>query len=963
VRLGAFPPDAPFLPSLAKLWLADTAQDKSDGLIILPSRRAAMSLAGAFLGQSGGRALLLPRIIAIGAIDEAGLSLAGALETPLAIAPLQRQAILARLILARGGRDGAPQTLSAAWALAADLAKLLDEADYAEVDLAAALPDIVAAELAAHWQTTLDFLGIITQAWPAILAEMGMVNPASRQRALLDAQAAAWAENPPAHRVWLVAREANPAVARLARRVAGLPQGQLVLPGYDAALSAAAWAACGDNHAQSGIARLLGAIGARRDEILLLPAALGDARQGRASILSRALLPAAELSEWQQAEPLEVTGLTKLSARDEAENAAAIAMILRDALEQPRRTAALVTPDRGLAIRVAAALKRFGITADDSAGEPLAQTPPAGLLRLLAGAVVADFAPLPLLALLQHPLAQAGLAPGRCREAARRLERAALRGPRPEPGFAGIAYRLRTAEHQAERDFLDHIEIRVRPALLPEAINPAAAIRALIEAGEQLAATDQVPGAAILWSGEAGAALSDWLLEALAAVETLPDIRREDLAAWLDALLAGPVVRRPRAKDGHPRIAIWGLDEASLQSVDVLVMGGLVEGVWPAAAEPGPWLSRPMRVAAGLPSPEAAIGRAAHDFFALACACPTAVLAAPARRERAPAVPARWLTRLDAMLAGAGMTLPAHEAAGWAAALDQPRARVPYPAPRPRPPAPFRPKTLSISDVATLLADPYAIYVQKILKIRKLAPLDEESDAAQFGDILHAGLARFFAASPDFEAPDAAVRLALSLETQMREARPRAGLQTWWAARLHRIADWIVEAEAVRRREHGPPAAFVLEASGQMPVAGGFELQGRADRIERRQDGGVFILDYKTGTVPSTADVEAGTAPQLPLEAVMAQAGAFGEAFAAEVTALAYIKVSGRAEAGAETIIKPKHRSSPALIDEAAAALPKLFAKFADPETPFLAAPHPGRATYDDPYAGVSRRAEWGGGE
>jgi len=240
IKLAAFPPEAAFLPALAAAWLMGP-EDPADGLIILPNRRAARALAGAFLTANGGRALLLPRIIAPGAIDEAGLALTGALDLPPAITPISRQAILTTLILKLNGRDGAPQKLPQAWALAADLGALLDEADEAEIDLAAALTGIVPAALAEHWQTTLQFLEIITNAWPAVLAAQGVINPVSRRNRLLDAQTAAWAAKPPPYRVWLVARDAGPAAARLARTVAGLPAGQVILPGYDAALPDPAW--------------------------------------------------------------------------------------------------------------------------------------------------------------------------------------------------------------------------------------------------------------------------------------------------------------------------------------------------------------------------------------------------------------------------------------------------------------------------------------------------------------------------------------------------------------------------------------------------------------------------------------------------------------------------------------------------------------------------------------------------
>ena len=964
MKIGAFPAEASFLPALASLWLAQGG-DSSDGVLLLPSRRSAQALAGAFLAQNNGKALLLPRIIALGAIDEAGLSLAGTLELPPAILPMQRQAILAKLILRLNGENGAPRKPHAAWALAADLATLLDEANYAEVDLGETLPGVVAAELASHWQTTLEFLKIITVHWPHILAAMGRTNAATRQVALIDAQNEAWQHNPPAHRVWMVAPEGNPAVSRMARTVAGLAQGFLLLPGYDAALSDAAWETLDDSHAQSGIARLLNAIGARREEVMPLPAPATPVPEGRSFLLSRALLPAASLGDWQQPVALETAGLHKLEAEDEAQNATAIAMILRETLEIPGRTAALITPDRGLATRVAAALKRFGISADDSAGEPLEQTAPAVLLRLLARAAVTDYAPLPLLALLKHPLTAAGLPPDRCREHARRLETNALRGPRPVTRFFGdqIPAGGQSGRAGAEMEFLDRFELLLRPLNLPLSINPAMALRALLEAAEHIAATHEQTGAARLWSGDAGLTLSELLLGALTALEDLPDMSPHDLADLLDELLSGAVLRRPRTKDGHPRIAIWGVQEAALQSVDVAVLGGLVEGVWPAPAEPGPWLSRPMRKAAGLPPGEQDIGKMAHDFFSLASSCTTRHPGGPGPARARPGG-ARALADKAGGDAGGRQRrhLPRHDAASWAAQLDTPATRIGRPKPQPRPPEAVRPKTLSISDIATLMADPYAIYARKILNIYELDALDEESDPQFFGDIVHAGLAEFFAVPENFNRPDAAQRLNLALQKAMRDKRPRAALENWWSARLERIAAWIAETEQARRAERGTPAAIALERSASMMIAGGFELKGRADRIERARDGGITLVDYKTGSPPSAKDVESGTAPQLALEGVMAEAGAFGEDYTGPVAELAYLKLSGRHAAGEEkTLFAKKPDQLRAVIDTAAAALPELFEKFSRAETPYLAAPHPQRATYADTYAGISRRAEWAG--
>jgi ATP-dependent helicase/nuclease subunit B len=959
MKLAAFPTEAAFLPALANAWLAEPG-DPSTGLIILPNRRAARALAAAFLPANGGKALLLPRIIAPGAIDEAGLALSGSLSLPSAVPVLTRQSILARLILSLKGENGAPRKLPGAWRLAADLAALLDEADEAEISLAETLPKVVAAELAGHWQTTLKFLEIVTHGWPEILAEMGMLNPIARQSALIDGQAEAWRENPPSGKIWLVTAAANPALTRLAAVVANLPHGAVILPGHDWKLGAPAWDNLDDSHPASGIARLLTALGARLEEIQAWPGP-ANVSPARTTLFSQALLPAAALESWQSQSAFALDGIHRLAAGDEQQEATAVAMALREALERPGVTAALITPDRGLATRVAAALKRFGITADDSAGEQLAATPPAILLRLLSRAAAAEFAPLPLLALLKHPLTAAGEKLEICRAHARALD-IQLRGPRPSPGFAGIKYRLQEHGPQALRDFVDRLEHRLMPvAGLAVATGPAAALIALITAAEALAATEDAPGAAQLWSGEAGAALSTLLAEALPALEEQPDIALADLPELLDALLEGHVVRRPRSRDGHPRIAIWGVQEAMLQTVDTAILGGLVEGVWPGLPEPGPWLSRPMRKAAGLPAPEREIGAAAHEFFALAGRCRNVILSAPTRRDRAPAVPARWLTRLDALLASTGQILPSHPAAAWALQLDTPSVRIQRPKPAPMPASHLRPMTLSISDIATLMADPYAIYARHILRIRELDRLDEESDPSLFGNIVHDGLQKFFSVEKNFDAPDAAAQLTLALQLAMRAERPRAALENWWAARLERIAGWIIEAERERRRIN-PPVEMELEKSGELLIPGGFKLKGRADRIEKRADGSVFIMDYKTGTPPSEKAVEAGAAPQLPLEAVMVEAGVFGDALQGPVTELGFWKLSGRNNNGEERRIFPNDPAKlRGIIETAADKLPALFNKFSSASTPYLATPHPGRSTYDDPYHGISRRGEWGG--
>jgi ATP-dependent helicase/nuclease subunit B len=973
-KLVTIAPNIAFLEALAAWWLHRAGPDPlavADGIFIVPTRRAARSLADAFLSQSGGKPLLLPRILALGGFDETPLTLAGGLDSPPAVPPLRRLAVLTRFILAMGGQNGAPSRADRAWTLAVELASLLDEAARAELDLAAALPKAVGEDFAAHWNITLGFLEVVTKAWPAFLAEAGFADIGGRQRALLDAQSRAWQENPPGLPIIAAGTTgAIPAVSRLLKTVANLPQGLVVLPGLDLALDEESWLAVDDSHPQGSLRALLVALDARRADVRDWREFAGSrpadiAPPGRIATWRTALLPATSLGTWQNPPPLDAGGLEKVEPADQQEEAVAIALVLRDALDQPGRNAALVTPDRVLARRVTTELLRFGVVADDSAGEDLADTPPAVFLRLLAEAVAEDLRPVPLLALLKHPLCALGMEPGACRAAARRLERAVLRGPRPEAGLVGLRRDAGAAP------FIDRLEHALSPLLKLRAAGealPSTIVTTLLQAGEAVAATDILPGRERLWAGEEGQALATHLAELQEAIAILPQQDFATLPGMLGATLAGVAVHSRRALRGregaeHPRVFIWGLLEARLQTVDVIVLGGLSEGVWPPLAESGPWMNRAMRKTIGLPSPEERIGLAAHDFVMASCAAPRALLCVPRRRDNAPAVPSRWMVRLDALLAGRGRTLHLHPASLWARALDLPAgAPKPVSPPAPTPPVAWRPRRLSVTEIETFLRDPYAIYARHVLRLKSLDPLEQSADAADYGSIVHDGLHRFFARNGLNWPADATDQLAADMEAALADANMRPALCAWWRPRLHRIALWVADAEGDRRAA-GRPRLLCSEVKGEWQFAapgGAFLLRGRADRIECRADGGMAILDYKTGTPPSTRQVEEGRSPQLPLEAAMVHAGAFEGIPPGRIAELTYWHISGGAEPGRALLLFGGDADKTAsMAEQAASSVKALVADFDSPDRAYLSQPSPGAAPRFSDYVRLARVAEW----
>lgn len=971
-----------FLDALASATLArfpPARGEFADLLFLLPTRRAARALAEAFLRASGGQVLLLPRIMAIGAPDEAALMLGAGQQLLPLMPPARRTAILARAILRTGQAGFAHGAADQAWILAEELGDLLDEAALAGVDLAQALPALAAGEFAAHWEDTRAFLEILTRLWPEILRDAGSLDHGAHLASLLRAQAAAWQAQPPAQRIIAAGfGAAVPAVAQLLALIAGLPRGEVVLAGLspedlpagpDAV--AAASAPLPRSHPQAGFVPLLAAFGLDADAVPPYPCLpeMAPGRAARQAALRMAMLPAEAMAAWQSAERRGLEAVFMMQPADQSQEARAIALALRGALRTAGARAALVTPDRKLAARVMAELQRFGITADDSAGMALAQAPAAVFLRLITEAM--DLHPVPLLALLKHPLAALGMERAALRQATRALELDVLRGPRPPNGLQGMAAR------GGDGALLARIgQIFAPLQALGGTATPAAWLRALLEAAEFAASRTQedgtqAPGASLLWRGADGEALALALSEALAELGGLPPMRQQDLGALLCALLARrSCPRGPRGGGGasaiEPRIAVWGLLEARLQSADLIVLGGLGEGVWPAAPESGPWLSNDMRKRIGLAPIEARLGDAALDFCNLIGSAGRVILSSPQRRDSAPSVPSRWVMRLRGFAAGCPGQLPPADEGVWAQALDfPPEAPSPAEPPAPAPPVAMRPRKLSVTQAALLHVDPYAIYARHVLKLQDLRPLDEFADAATFGNVVHDALARI-----TWQAHAGHTTLYPALQQAMADAladaegrgQVRAALAAWWRPRLGRIAAWIAEEGEMSWRDGQAPAGVLCEQGGALffdAPAGAFQLTARADRIELRQDGSIAIADYKTGTTPSGRDAQTGRKPQLLLEAAMLQRGGFGAAISGDVTRLAYWRLTGSHPPG--EISPLKFSDGTTLqdgIDDAWAGFTALVARYDDPDMPYVATAGSEAARFA-PYARLARAAEW----
>ncbi|MEH3037214.1 MAG: double-strand break repair protein AddB [Sphingomonas adhaesiva] len=949
------------------------------GVVLVPNNRGALAVQEAFVRASGG-ALLLPRIVAVGAEDLEG-ALGAALDPadavpplPPAIDPLQRRMILARLVEEERAAAGRPVDAAEAVRLAGDLAQTLDQLIVEEV-----APERLAAidpgeGLSDHWETALRLFRIVLDRWPAERAALGRVDAAQRRVTLLDRQAERWRETPPAGFVCAAGiTDPAPAVARLLRTVADLPGGMVVFAHLDPALPDEEWDALGPHapdpatglarraievHPQFHLKLLLERMGVARGEVTRWTDASDlDAGAARGKAIANALTPAAFTAKWTRLDAAErrLTGVEAAELATPAQEAQAIALALRGALEEPGRTAALITPDRALARRVAAHCRRWNIQVDDSAGRALAILPPGTLLTAIVEAAAQDFAPMALLTLLKHPLVRAGAGRGEWLQGVRRLDRA-MRGPRPAPGLDGIDRHLRDAPER-ERDIRARAaswwqEARVLLEPIARVFGDGAAtlptlVAGLREAAELLAGEEA-------WRGPAGRAAADLL----AALEEQAPVgpRRLTPAGFvpmLRLLMDEIAIRRP-PRDRHPRLAIYGLIEGRLQSADLMILGGLNEGTWPGIPAPDPWLAPRIRAELGLPGLERGIGVAAHDF-GQALGAPRVLLTRSRRDARSPALASRFWLRLEAM---AGERFPrAPYWAAWSHALDHAGAPRPADRPAPLPPARLRPTTISVTEVDRLKADPFAFYARRILKLMPLDAVDADPSAAWRGTAVHAVLEAW--AKEDACDAEALLPRALTL---LSDPAAHPLLRALWQPRLIAAFEWIAARTLAERAEGRDVLA--VEGRGEA-ILSGIRLNGRFDRIDRMADGGLGIVDYKTGKAPSVAAVRGGFNLQLGLLGAIAEAGGFagvsGTATAFEYWSLAKKGDSfGAVSSPADPAGKGGRIVSGDFVRAARDSFAEAAARWLTGEEAFVAKLHPEFAPYAE-YDQLMRRDEWYG--
>ena len=902
---------------------------------------------------------LLPRIRLLTNLDD----LLPGHAVPPAVSPLRRRLELARLIAVLLEQPGQTAPRASLFELADSLAKLLDELEAEDIPTRK-VADLDVAEHSQHWANTKAFVGIAQD----YLDQLGGAeDKEARQRTLTRKIITGWEASPPTDPVLVVGSTGSRSTtAMLMRAVARLPQGAVVLPGFDFEQTEAVWDALGQSdyaldHPQYRLMRFAAFAGLGPQDIPCW-SDIAPPDVTRNKIVSLALRPAPVTHVWRKEGP-KLTGLnqsleqvTVIEATSPREEAMAIAMRLRKAAEDGQR-AALVTPNRVLTRQVAAALDRWRIRPDDSGGVPLQLTPPGRFTRHVAQLLARQLDAETLLTLLKHPLTSGTDKRNLHQLNTRRFELRMRQRGLPYPDADGIKEIVRT--YFDEEDDIHPWSDWLCGAICGQHVlgkhSLADWVARHLELSNRIAhGYDGMDST--LWDGEAGHKVKEVFQRLEADAAHGHDITAFDYANLFQALLQGEQVRD--SVTPHAEIMIWGTLEARVQGADLVILGSLNDGTWPEAPAPDPWLNRAMRKDIGLALPEQLIGLSAHDFQQ-AIAAPEVWLTRSVRSDDAETVPSRWINRMQNLLNGLETTggpeawaAAVSRGADWLKKVDQIERADPVKKahrPAPRPPAAARPRAISVTELRHLIRDPYTIYARHCLRLRPLDPLVPAPTALERGIQMHLALERFIAKTcTDPDQLDSDVLRKTAREVLSTDV-PWPATRALWIAHLDRCADLFVAAEK-GRRELATPASF--EERGSLTLDDlGFTIRGRADRIDVTPEGEARLYDYKSGT-PSSRSEQLHFDKQLLVEAAMIEEGAFSSLGPRRVQQASFLGLNKDA-----TVVHAPLDKEP--VPEVLANLRTLIREYLDPTKGFAARRAMHTDTQESDYDQLSRYGEW----
>lgn len=888
----------------------------ADILFLLPSRRAVQSLKEAFLRAFGLKPLILPQMIAVGEIDSDELLIKSVDfdKVSASISANERLFTFMKLLLAKENTS-----LEQAYFLSLELANLLDEASQNGVDFKD-LENLVPENFATHWIETLNFLKIITQYWPEILKEKNKIDIGAQKKQIIELQAEIWKKNQPLQKIVIAGISApHQAIKQLLKVVKDLPNGEIYFYGIDTHLSDDDWQKIDSSHPCFENKNMLKFLDLDRFEVQNYLPAKNTLRE---NLISEIMRPAQTTELWQNLKKNLAQGLDGIDlveCEDIRQEASIIALLMRKNLENASQTTALITPNRNLARRVCAELKRWHIEVDDSAGRPLHTTAIGNFLRLIVQNCLDDFNVVSFLSLVKHPYFEA-------KDWVKEYEKKVLRQKKSEPELELEAQKIKA-------NFNNFYQLFAQ-----KEVDFGQLITKHIELAEEFCPK--------LFAKEEGRVCAKMIADILENAPTLGNIKPKEYLSFLEAFMSSTMVRQNFQT--HPKLKILGPIEARFNQYDLTIIGGLNDGTWPLLGSNNPWLNEGMKKDLGLNLNITKTGILANDFSSFLCNSKV-VLTRSKKVEGTPMIKSRWLLRLETVAKALG-TEPDKKLEfiykKLATIINAPTEYISIPPAAPKPPVSARPREMSASNIELWMRDPYSIFAKYILSLYPLDDLQEDISVADYGNFIHKILEIFYKKNSTIFPTDAKEQLLEIGKNCFREDNLSSDILIFWQPKFEKIVDWLIEIE---NNYHLDVKKSHCEISGNLEIdapAGKFLLKAKADRIDEMLDGNLNIIDYKTGQAKTLTTVYAGYAPQLPVEGLI-----FRNMFGTDIDNLIYWQLGNK-----ETII---NKNIPQLLEDSLERVQKLIASFDFQTTPYHSNPNPALAPKYNDYEHLARLKEW----
>ena len=829
------------------------------------------------------------------------------------ISDLERLLLLERLIKEAHQKKFSKMTKVDFFDLAKNLGSLIDEFNINSVNIKD-LEKIVEEDLPQHLQLNLIFMRQVVARYQKTLKQIKFIDKSSKQILDVNNLINHW-EREPYSLPLLIAGStgSQKSTAMLMYAISKLPQGLVILPGLDTNLTDRSWKNLTPDHPQYGFFSLAKTWGLARyghNEIIKAPCwhkmSATDHETYNKSIRSHffslLMRPAPVTDEWRT-EGESILDNLNLALDDisliEAENsrleAAAISVSIKEAINEGL-TVALVSPAKQIARRVTAELKRWHITPINSLGISLAETELGLFLRQGALVINSGFNFNYVVALIKNRLCGGQYA----------LHNANIVKLQQAPQWPTMSF-LDLADHiwltDQDEEFLhwyNWLSKVFKDSIAALEINFLSNIVDAHKKFSQCLINGYYPkyDELELPDDHKLCCETDIDYEVLSVLNQLSDTSKETgkFEFWaynkiLESLLS-EANYTPLPKSENCSVFIWGTLESRTQHADVVILAGLNEGIWPSHYKEGNWLNRSMRAVIGIDLLERKIGLSAHDFQQAAMA-KKLILSRSLRQDNIPSVSSRWLLRLENLLFGLGASgtkyladirsrgdvflqlareLYSSDLLTNSLPLEVTRRAL---RPAPIPPLTTRPNKLSVTEIDTLIRNPYSVYAKRILNLRKILNVQHTSDPRNKGNLVHTTMENFIGEHIN-ELPnlnEACAVLKEKFNLILDNALIPIAIKSVWKAQFSMRTTNIILCE-LQRRLVGKPIA--LEVYGKYIInfdtGDSFFITAKADRVDKSPDG-FIVYDYKTGQV-SRRDLERNS-PQLDIEALMVKSGSF----------------------------------------------------------------------------------------